>query len=476
MPVKCHIWEDEYRRSFGKKGYPVKRLGKEKIPEDVRRLVGRLIDHGHQAYIVGGAIRDLLLGKTPKDWDVATNAEPQLVEAIFSQTVPSGKRFGTISVNTGERWVEVTTFRKDGPYRNGRRPEWVSFSSDIDDDLMRRDFTVNAIAYNPLNGEIVDPTGGVSDLRRRILRAIGDPSTRFREDALRMIRFYRFQSTLGFKGDRRTERAVEARWIVEVSSERIRDELSRILISERPTLGLMGLLRSGLLREIAPEIAAMNGVVQGTMHRYDVMGHSLAATEAIRPELALRWAALLHDVGKPSTRFVDGKGIHFYGHDQRGAELAEEILRRLAYPKGLICQVAHLIGHHMFFFGREMTDAAVRRLVARVGAENISSLLELRRADIVAANGRFDRAWEGFRRCRERIAALLEGENVFTRRDLAISGEDLRDALGWTTGPRYHLALDKALEWVLENPKRNNKEVLLEYVRSLSLDEEDQGQ
>lgn len=443
-------------------------LKREGIPEDVMGVIARLAERGYQGYLVGGAVRDLLLRKKPKDWDVATDAEPYTVEEIFPGSILTGKRFGTITVKTEHHMIEVTTFRKDGPYIDGRRPEWVSYSSRIDDDLRRRDFTVNAIAWDPLAGRIIDPTGGQSDLRRRLLRAIGDPTARFQEDALRMIRFYRFQSTLEFKGERRTERAVEPSLIRGVSGERIRDEMNRLLVSASPSRGLKGLLRSGLLQEFSPEVAAMHRVKQGKMHQFDVMGHAMEATEAIRPELELRWAALLHDIGKPITQFEDESGIHFYGHEQIGAEITETVLKRLAYPKSFIMSVATLVRYHMFYYGPEMTDAGLRRLAARVGSRYIPALLELRRADIVATNNRFDQAWLSYSECRDRLKALIEDEAVFTMKDLAIRGRDL-ESLGWTPGPVYREALEQALQWVLEDPKRNKKDVLLAYVETLKL-------
>jgi putative nucleotidyltransferase with HDIG domain len=247
--------------------------------------------------------------------------------------------------------------------------------------------------------------------------------------------------------------------------ERIREEFSRLVTGEAPGKALVGLYRSGLLQAFLPETAAMAGVKQGSLHRYDVFGHAVAAVEAIRPELPLRLAAFLHDVGKPPLRTEDERGIHFYGHDERGAEMAEAILKRLAYSNEIIHTVTALIRHHMFNFGPEVTDGGLRRLVNRVGETHIRALVELRRADIIATNPRYDLAWEVFSNGKERLESLLAGESVFSLKDLAVGGDDLQREFRWKPGPQFGEALNLAMQWVLEDPERNTRQAILEYIR-----------
>lgn len=435
------------------------------IPVYVIDILKELKAHGRQAYLVGGGPRDLLLGGSPADWDIATDALPEEVEAFFPYTRPTGKRYGTITVRTGDEEAEVTTFRGEGPYSDGRHPDWVTFSRSIKEDLSRRDFTINAIAYDPLAEKWEDPFGGRRDLRKRIVRAVSDPAARFREDGLRMVRFYRFQSKLDFKADRRTSKAINPEWLSGVSLERVREELTKLILGEAPGRALFGLAESGLLAAFAPEIAAMDGVQQGSFHQYDALRHSITAVEAIRPELSLRLAALLHDLGKPLCRNEDERGIHFYGHEDCGAEMAEILLKRLTYPHEIAGEVTALIRHHMANFSAEVTDAGLRRLVARVGREYIPNLIELRRADIIATGSRYDRAWEGFREGKERLEALLAGETVFNVRDLAVNGRDLQEIFGWPPGKKIGRMLDLALQWVLEQSERNTRDQVLEFLR-----------
>lgn len=436
------------------------------IPPQVLYVLQQLADSGFQGYLVGGAPRDILLGRTPTDWDVTTDARPEQVETIFTKTRPTGKRYGTITVMMAEDEVEVTTFRGEGPYSDGRRPDWVQFSAKVEEDLSRRDFTVNAMAYDPLREVWIDLFNGRRDLRWRVVRAIGDPVQRFREDGLRMLRFFRFQSTLDFKGDRRTAQGIVVDWVRNVAWERLREEMNRLLTGVAPGKALRGMAHYGLLQAILPEVAALQGLAQGAYHKFDGFEHTVTAVEAIEPELVLRWAALLHDIGKAWTKTTDERGIHFYGHDAHGAEMARSALRRLTCPRWLVERVEILVRHHMFYAGSDITDAGLRRLVARVGPENILALLELRRADIIASANRYELAWQAFHQFKERVEAFLREERVLSRADLAIGGNDLKEVFGWAPGPKYRETLDDLFQWVLEDPDRNRRETLLEYLRS----------
>lgn len=437
-----------------------------RIPGEVTAVIAELKTRGFQAFLVGGALRDLLLGHPPGDWDVATDALPAQVEEAFPGRllVHTGKRFGTIRVLAGEIPVDVTTFRREGAYTDGRRPDWVEFRGSVVDDLSRRDFTVNAMALDPLAQELVDPFRGRRDLRRRVIRTVGDPQARFREDALRMLRFYRFQAVLDFRGEAGTERAIarvaaeEPSLIAKVSPERIREELNKLLTGVAPGKGLRGLVRTGLLPMILPEFAPV-------VKEPGLMAHLIATVEAVRPELHLRWAAILHDLGKPATRIQDGTGVHYFGHEQAGEKLAAALLERLRFSRAFTERVLVLVRRHMFPCDPMMTDTALRRLAAKVGREALFDLLELRRADIVASGRQYHRAWRTLYEFASRIQALLQEEKVLTMADLAVDGHDIMDVLGLAPGPEVGRVLQELFYWVTEDPARNTRERLLGYLK-----------
>lgn len=430
----------------------------ERIPPEVTLAMSRLKERGFEVYLIGGAPRDLLKGKMPQDWDLATSAHPAQVEEAFSETVPLGKKYGTVQVIINDLVLEVTTYRREGAYSDGRRPDWVLFTPSLEEDLARRDFTINAIALDPLERRLVDPFGGRRDLRRRIIRTVGRPEVRFAEDALRMLRFYRFQAELNLRGAKETEEAINSALLSKVSPERIREELNRILLSLYPIKGLQGLARYSLLAEVIPEFSLL-------LPEKKILEHIFATVETIRAEASLRWAAFLHDLGKGSTKDEDEKGVHFYGHEIVGAEQAVKILDRFRFPRRFQEKTITLIRNHMFSTDPMITDAALRRLVTRVGKENIRDLLELRRADIIATGRDYHRAWESFSLFSSRVEALLAEERVFTLRDLAIDGHDIMEALKIPPGPRVGEAQRELFQWVLEDPGRNSKERLLGYLK-----------
>lgn len=435
------------------------------IPGEVITVIAELKDRGFQAFLVGGALRDLFLERPPGDWDVATNALPGQVEAVFPDrlVVHTGKRFGTVRVMAGEIPVDVTTFRREGAYSDGRRPDWVEFQESVVDDLSRRDFTVNAMALDPVEEELVDPFRGRRDLRRRVIRTVGDPKARFREDALRMLRFYRFQAVLDFRGDAGTEEAVcqvaveDPSLLAKVSPERIRDELNKLLTGVAPGKGLRGLVRTGLLPVIAPEFAPV-------VKEPALMEHLVATVEAVKPELHLRWAAFLHDLGKPATRIQDGTRVHYFGHEQAGEKLAAALLERLRFSRAFMEKVLVLVRRHMFPCDPMMTDVALRRLAAKVGRDALFDLLELRRADIVASGNNYHRAWRTLSEFASRIQALLREEKVLTMNDLAVNGHDIMAVLGLAPGPEVGRVLQELFYWVTEDPARNTRERLLAYL------------
>lgn len=432
------------------------------IPKDLKEFARELTSRGHVCYFVGGAVRDSLLGQKPEDWDAATDARPEEVMATFRRVIPTGIQHGTVTVLWKGRHVETTTFRVDGEYRDGRRPQAVRFTDDLLLDLSRRDFTINGMAADPESGQVVDPHGGADDLAMGRIRAIGNPLERFDEDGLRPLRAIRFACRFGFSIEEATAAAIPGTLerFRQVSAERVRDELSKILVSPRPSFGVRLLDSTGLLPHIAPELSACKGVAQGGPHRYDVFEHLLASCDAARPELVMRLAALLHDIAKPSCRLDKGQGeLAFHGHDTQGAAMAAAILKRLKFPNAVTERVMALIRHHMFDYADSWTDAAVRRFVSRAGRDLLEDLIQLRLADMAGVSGKEPDPRVLMPLVR-RVKELEARAQAFTIRDLAIKGDDLALA-GWPRGPAMGRVLAELLEAVLEDPELNRKDRLL---------------
>jgi tRNA nucleotidyltransferase (CCA-adding enzyme) len=423
--------------------------------------------------VVGGSLRDVLLDRTPEDWDLTTSARPEATAALFPGAVYEN-RFGTVAVRTSHAAVgdvEITTMRSDHDYADFRRPHRVDFTDDIEADLARRDLTVNAIAWGAPPGaapRIVDPFGGRTDLAARVLRAVGDPRARFEEDALRMLRVVRLATTLGFDIEPATLAGIQARAdnVRHLSGERIAAELRRLLAAPVPSVGLRLLADTGLLAPISPDLAAQRGVPQNKIAGEDLWDHTLRAVDGAAPEPPyLRLAALLHDIGKPAT-MADGR---FLGHDKVGARLATELLDRLRWPREERDRVVHLIRHHMYGYAPTWSDAAVRRFIAKVGRPHLEDLFLLRAADDIGS-GR-DPATTGLAELRERVAAELERGVVLEVRDLAIGGETLMAELGLPPGPRVGALLRGLLQRAIADPTINTPERLLALARSLHREE-----
>ncbi len=426
----------------------------------------RFRQSGYELFLVGGAVRNLVLGGEPVDFDFATNATPDQVALAFRRVIPTGAKHGTVTIVHGSTHYEVTTYRAEGPYTDSRRPDRVEFISDIFADLARRDFTMNSMALDPLADRFLDPHNGEADIHNRLIRAIGDPHERFSEDALRMLRAIRFATQLEFAIDAPTFAAIGALSgrLASVSLERIRDELTRILASRTPSQGFRMMAETGLLATFLPELVDAIGVEQRGRHRFDVFEHSIIAVDAAphdNPDVRL--AALLHDIGKPPTLEIrDGERI-FHGHDGESARMTETILRRLKYPNAVASRVAHLVRHHMFHYTDEWTDAAVRRFIARVGEERIADLIELRRADtyaIAAARG----GEQSLAALLRRVADQLSSEHAVSLKDLAVNGRTLIEA-GIPKGPLLGVVLEHLLETVIDDPSLNAQDTLVGIAR-----------
>ncbi len=434
------------------------------LPQDVRFILNTLNEKGHKAYAVGGCVRDMMLEKTPNDWDVTTSAVPEEIMEAFPKTVPTGLRHGTVTVLCGQNSYEVTTFRIDGGYADHRRPDAVTFTADICEDLARRDFTVNAMAYHPTEG-VVDPFGGREDLAKKILRAVGEPWRRFDEDALRILRAFRFSAQLDFAIEEKTLAAAGelSPSLSAVSAERIRDELLKILLSNNPDI-LTLMQEKGVLSRILPEFSALWGVEQNTIyHIHDVFHHTIKVIESTPKNPALRLSALLHDTGKPTSKTTDEKGVdHFHGHDQKSVEIAEDVLLRLRFDNKTIATVCHLIEHHDLRMAA--TPKSVRKAMSRVGKEEFFNLLDLMRADAKGQNpAMLKERLEHYTKVETIAQKILEQKDALSVADLAIGGKALI-TLG-LSGKSIGKALDFALDFVLENPMKNQTETLLEKIR-----------
>jgi tRNA nucleotidyltransferase (CCA-adding enzyme) len=433
------------------------------IPNDVKVILDTLKDNGCESYIVGGSVRDFITGTyVPKDYDIATNALPEEIIKFFNKTIPTGIKHGTITVMINGNGYEVTTYRIDGEYLDNRRPEDVTFVSNLKEDLARRDFTINALAFNEDNG-VIDYFGGKLDLENKLIRAVGEPNKRFKEDALRMLRAIRFASSLNFEIEERTLQAIKANSnrVLNVSNERIRDELCKMLVSNNAAKALRLLEETKLLEFILPELQESVGFNQQNPHHdKDIFEHTLAVVENCPREVNLKVAALLHDIAKPICFTIDEDGIgHFYGHDKKGGILSAQILRRLKFDNESISKITILVKEHMNVLEKP-TDASVKRLINRVGVDLVRDLFALQRAD--ALGSRFpEMRLEEIDRVEEKTRAILEAKVPLAIGELAINGGDLISEFSLRQGEEIGAMLKFLLEKVLENPEINSKEQLL---------------
>lgn len=442
-----------------------------KVPEDVLEICRHLRQKGKRGWIVGGCVRDLLRGGEAKDWDIATDARPDDVITMFRKVIPTGLQHGTVTVVRRGVHYEVTTLRGEGAYSDGRRPDSVAFVDDITADLARRDFTVNAMALDPVDGHLIDPFDGQKDLERKVIRAVGDARERFAEDGLRVLRAARFSATLECTIDPDTERAMGSSRSHEtfkrVSAERVRDEWLKAMRAERPSIAFEAMRRTELLGITCPELMESVGCDQNKWHAYDVWGHAMACLDACKPEPILRVAALLHDVAKPRTRAFSDKtqDYTFYEHERVGAEMVDPILTRLKFSNDERSRVTALVRHHLICYSDDWSDAATRRWLKRVTPELLPDLYELGFAD---ARGKGREASDDIRsieRLRERVEVMLAAGAAFTARDLALKGNDLMSALEIAPGRVVGEILAHLLERVIDDPALNEREKLLDEAR-----------
>lgn len=442
------------------------------IPCELQKMGAIFAENGFESYLVGGAVRDMLMHKKASDWDLATNATPQDVMRIFKKVVPTGIQHGTVTVFFMQKMIEVTTFRTESKYSDGRHPDEVNYASTIEEDLSRRDFTMNAIAANLKNGELVDPFEGQKDIKQKIIRTVLNPLERFSEDGLRPVRAVRFASQLGFIIEEKTLKSIKPSLNVtkKIALERFHDELVKMLKSPRPSTAFLLMEETGILEIFLPELCNCRGVLQKGFHAFDVLDHLLYTVDgAPQDNLLVRLASLLHDVAKPAVRTFDEKNqcYTFYNHEAVSCKMAKDILTRLRFCSKDIDYVCHLIKQHMFFYEDSWTDSAVRRFLVRINyaqnAKVLDDLFFLRLADIYGMQ-RQKAPIESLLPFKKRIDGIIAKDNALSLKDLAVSGKDLI-AIGIPSGKQLGIVLNELFNTVLDDPASNTKDALLEIAK-----------
>lgn len=454
-----------------------------KLPQILKDFNKVFTDAGFEAYLVGGAVRDIFLSKEASDWDVTTNATPQDVMKLFNFVVPTGIEHGTVTVHFKKEEIEVTTFRTETGYSDGRHPDTINYAATIDEDLSRRDFTMNAIAVNLSDGRIVDPFHGRKDIKKKIIRTVGKPEERFLEDGLRPVRAIRFSSQLGFNIEPATFNAISKPEILNkissISVERFRDELIKLLKSEKPSKGILEMEETGILKMFIPELLTGRNCTQKDdrgFHIFDVMDHNIYACDgANRAKILVRIAALFHDIGKAEVRTEHNENgmqvFHFYNHEKASSKITRKIMMRLKFSNAEIEHVCLLIENHMFHYEPNWSDAAVRRLLVKIGTENVSDLIDLRLADMYGKYNQDVRLHDSAAcnlliELQDRINKICKEKNALSLKDLAVNGKDLI-AAGIPAGKQLGAILNHLMECVLEDPEMNTKEKLLEVAEKM---------
>ena len=444
------------------------------LPTEIKNIIKELGNAGYEGYAVGGCVRDLIMGKKPNDWDIATNAKPEEIQKVFPDSFYANK-FGTVTVKTESKdeslkEVQITPYRIEAKYSDKRHPEEVNFVSKLEDDLSRRDFTINALATAG-GKSIVDLFDGQNDIKKKIIQTVGKPEDRFSEDALRLLRTVRFATILNFKIEKETLKALEenAEWLRAISKERIRDEFIKIINSDRAYDGVLTLHDSRLLKYIVPELEDGIDVGQNLHHIYTVWEHNLLALKYSAEKkysLDVRLASLFHDIGKPQTKRGDGKYSTFYGHDVVGAKITAGILERLKFSKDQAEKITKLVRYHLFYYNvGEVTESSVRRLLTNVGSEDIEDLIKVREADRIGS-GRPKAVPYKLRHLKYIIDKV--SHDPISAKMLKINGNDVMKELGVAPGPKVGLILNSLLAEVLDNPNKNTEENLKERIRELN--------
>ena len=436
------------------------------LPEKVKYIIGTMAEAGYEAYAVGGCVRDCILGRTPDDWDITTSASPYQVKALFPHTIDTGIRHGTVTVMVGREGFEVTTYRIDGVYEDGRHPRGGAFTASLGEDLKRRDFTINAMAYNGQAG-LVDLFGGMEDMERKVIRCVGNPAERFGEDALRMMRAVRFSAQLGYRIEEETAAAIKklSPNLVLVSAERIQAELVKLATSPHPG-NLRLAYETGITKVILPEFDACMETGQKNIHHcYSVGEHILESMEAVRADKVLRLAMLFHDMGKPAAFTVDDGGVgHFHGHPEVSRELAEKILKRLRFDNHTIHMVTELVKYHDYNVEPQM--GSVRRAIMKMGEDIFLPLLEVKRADLAAQSSYMREEKEARLEALYQVYGQVKArEQCVSLKDLAVTGKDLIKETGMEPGPEMGAMLRRLLDMVVEEPSLNERETLLGKVK-----------
>lgn len=454
-----------------------------KIPHEVQIIIEVLNTHGFKAYAVGGCVRDILMGKSPKDWDVTTDATPDHIQKIFPDSFYEND-FGTVGVKTESedetlKVIEVTTYRAETGYSDKRRPDEVKFVATLDEDLKRRDFTMNAVALKPeaLSFKLYDPYKGQEDIKNKLIRAVGDAEERFSEDALRMMRAVRFASVLGFSIEEKTHEEIKAHShnIKHVSQERVRDEFTKLIGGDDAVQGIELMRETNLLDYVVPELLEGVGIAQNLHHIYTVWEHnvrSLAYTVEKNYSFDVRLAALFHDIGKPRAKRGEGYNATFYGHEVIGARMTKDILKRLKFSVETIEKVSKLVRYHMFYYlPDEVTESSVRRLVARIGKENMEDLLKLREADRIGSGTPKAIPYK-LRHLKFMIDKVAR--DPISPKMLKLNGDDIMSLLSIEPGPKVGMIMNALMEEVLDDPTRNTREYLeAESLKLKTLSEED---
>ena len=460
----------------------MKNAMKIQMPENVKYILEKLNSAGYEAYAVGGCVRDSILNRNPDDWDITTSAKPEEIKALFPKTIDTGIQHGTVTVMRNHVGYEVTTYRIDGEYEDSRHPKEVTFTSDLLEDLKRRDFTINAMAYNHLNEEkdfaelkeaetykmpgLVDAFGGIEDIQNKIIRCVGNPIHRFEEDALRMMRAVRFSAQLGYEIEEGTQNAIKklSGNLIKISVERIQVELVKLLVSDNP-MYLKKAYELGMTKIFLPEFdLTMETKQNNPHHKYSVGEHILHSMEYVENDKILRLAMLLHDIGKPSVMVEDEEGInHFYGHCDEGEDMAYDILRRLRFDNDTIEKVCKLVKYHDWQLSQKAGN--LRKQIVKIGLEIFPLLLKVKEADVMSQSDYLrEEKLQQIEEARKMYEKIMEEKDCMTLKDMAVTGRDLINA-GMKPGKEMGEMLQKIFEYVLENPEKNTKEELLDYYK-----------